>query len=258
MIGIFDSGVGGLTVARELMRQLPGASFLYVGDTARAPYGNKSSETIRRYAQEHMRWLQNHGATLFVVACNTLSTLGAEFFAGQTSWPVFDVIGPAVDEALWATRNGNIGLIGTRATIGSGIYERQLQKENDVTVHSAACPLLAPLVEEGWLDRPETEMIVRQYLEPLLEKSIDTLILGCTHYPFLAPMIQKVVGENVRLVDSAVTTINHLKKHLEEQAAVRGETTSRFFLTDRAPHYDMMVSRWMKRPITFEKVFIDS
>ncbi|MDP3985786.1 MAG: aspartate/glutamate racemase family protein, partial [bacterium] len=184
------------------------------------------------------------------------STLGAGFFSSQTSQPVFDVIGPAVEEALRVTRNGKIGVIGTRATVLSGVYEQQLKEKTGIEVYSAACPLFVSLVEEGWLDRPETESIARHYLKPLLEKNIDTLILGCTHYPLLAPVIQKIVGDAAVLVDSAVSTAARVKKYLVEQQPdmPKNKPAHRFCLTDFAPHYDMIASSWLNIPVAFERI----
>lgn len=252
MIGIFDSGIGGLTVVKAIQDELPGVSLLYLGDTARVPYGNKSPETVERYAREEAQWLKERGVFLFVIACNTSSALAGEKLSAEFSETFFDVIGPAVEEALAVTRNGRIGVIGTRATIGSGVYERLLTvAAPEVKVFSIACPLFVSLVEEDWLERRETEMIAEKYLAPLREANIDTLILGCTHYPLLKTVIARVMGEGVRLVDSATSVAREVKDYVTRGDARGG--TSKFFLTDLARQYDMIASRWLERPVRFEQ-----
>ena len=206
-IGVFDSGIGGLTVVRALRRQLPSEKIIYFGDTARVPYGTKSAETIRRYTREISSFLNNQGIKLVVVACNSCSATALDCVEEEFGGPVIGVIEPGAQRAVGITRNGKIGVIGTKATIHSGAYEKALHElEESVEVFSTACPLFVPLAEEGMETHPAAQLIAREYLEPLMEQSVDTLILGCTHYPLLKRTIEEVVGEGVAVVDSAEST----------------------------------------------------
>ena len=203
-IGVFDSGVGGLTVAAALRQILPSEHILYIGDTARVPYGAKSPETIQRYGLELGHLLLKHHAKIIVVACNTASAIAVPKMRNILPVPIQGVIGPGAKAATKTTRNSKIGVIGTRATITSGAYEKRIhQLAPNARVFSTACPLLVPLIEEGLFDDPITEQMILRYLTPLLRQGIDTLVLGCTHYPLLAPAIQHLVGPDIRLVDSA-------------------------------------------------------
>jgi len=254
MIGVFDSGVGGLTVVRALMDVLPHADFLYFGDTARTPYGNKSRETIVRYAFENTRLLVDHGATRVVVACNSAASAAQQDIQARFDLPVFDVIGPAVSAAVSASPGGAIGVIGTRATIGTGIYERRIQAlRPNARVVSQACPLLVPLVEEGWLDKPETARIVRKYLHPLRVRQIDTLILGCTHYPLLRPVIQRKIGRRVRIIDSALAVAERVAADIAGHPAADapvGKPRVQVMVSDVAPQFARLASRVLKQPVT--------
>ena len=197
MIGIFDSGVGGLTVARAVMKQIPGYDIVYFGDTAHTPYGTKSAETVIGYTINNIEFLLSQGAELIVIACNTASSVATARVLERFSVPIFEVITPAVELAVQTSKNLNFGIIGTRATITSGIYEKKIiENQPQARVYSAACPLLVPLVEEGWLNKAETAMIVKKYLQPLKTRQIDTLILGCTHYPLLKKVIQRKKRRN--------------------------------------------------------------
>jgi glutamate racemase len=203
-IGVFDSGIGGLTVAAALRELLPGENIFYIGDTARVPYGGKSQSTIERYSVEISGLLLAEQAKVIVVACNTASALAVPHLQELFKVPVIGVIVPGAQAAVAATRCGNIGVIGTRATISSRAYERAIHAlDPDVRVIANACPLLVPLIEEAWLDDPVTDQIIRRYLEKLVREEIDTLVLGCTHYPLLRDAIKKFVGPEIRLVDSA-------------------------------------------------------
>ncbi len=203
-IGVFDSGIGGLTVVGALRALLPNESIFYLGDTARVPYGGKSAATVQRYSLEIAKMLLGENAKTVVVACNTASALALPRLKETLPVPVTGVILPGARAALEKTRSGHIGVIGTLATIGSGAYERALRALNpDVHVTARACPLLVPLIEEGWLESPVTDQIIGQYLAPLMEDGIDTLVLGCTHYPLLRNAIARVAGEKIALVDSA-------------------------------------------------------
>jgi glutamate racemase len=203
-IGVFDSGIGGLTVVAALLRTLPGEKILYLGDTARVPYGGKSPETVTRYSKEISDVLVEEGAKMIVVACNTASALAVPSLSLSYPVPLVGVIEPGAAAAVLATRNGKIGVIGTRATIGSDAYGKAIKAlDPDVTVTAVACPLLVPLIEEGLLDDEITRTMLRRYLEPLLRSGIDTLVLGCTHYPLLKRVIARFCHQRVTLVDSA-------------------------------------------------------
>jgi glutamate racemase len=220
VIGIFDSGIGGLTVVRAVRALFPAADIIYFGDTARTPYGTKSPETVRRFAVENTELLLERGARLVIIACNTASSVAAETLAERFPVPVLDVISPAVEMAAALPKLRAIGVIGTRGTIGSGVYEEKLKAASPKTrVYSQPCPLLVPLVEEGWLNQPETRRIVKKYLQPLKMKGIDALILGCTHYPVLKDLIADKAGKRVRVIDSSVAAA----RNLAAQAAERPE-----------------------------------
>src|SRR5216110_461023 len=203
-IGVFDSGIGGLTVVKALRDRLQNETIVYLGDTARVPYGPKSPETVQRYALELAHMLMRKNAKALVVACNTVSSVALPLLAKKFPVPVLGVIEPGARAALQATRNRHIGVIGTRATIRSGAYEKALRAtDNNVRVSSRACPLLVPLIEEGLLNDDVTDQVIARYLRPLLADGIDTLVLGCTHYPLLTDAIVRVLGREITLVDSA-------------------------------------------------------
>ena len=215
MIGIFDSGVGGMTVARAIEQALPDQRLVYFGDLARTPYGSKSPETISRYSCQNVDFLLARGAKLIVVACNSAASVASELLRNSYQVPIFEVIGPAVEQAVAGSAHGRVGVIGTRATIRSGVYERLIQEQApDFKVFSAPCPLLVPLVEEGWLDKRETKMILRRYLAPLKQQQVDTLVLGCTHYPLLKELIQRRIGKRVKVIDSSRALAADLKSYL--------------------------------------------
>jgi glutamate racemase len=227
-IGVFDSGIGGLTVVRALRELLPNEAICYLGDTARVPYGGKSAATVQRYSLEIAEFLLDENCKTIVVACNTASALALPELKAAMSVPVTGVIQPGAQAAVAATRNRHIGVIGTRATIKSGAYERAiLTLDPEARVSARACPLFVPLIEEGWLQGEITDRIVRQYLDPLVENGIDTLVLGCTHYPLLREAIQGYLGDAVELVDSAqncATAVRQLldAKDLRTTAATNG------------------------------------
>lgn len=205
MIGIFDSGIGGLTVARAIENFLPKYPLLYFGDTARTPYGTKSAEVIKDYSLRNGEFLIKKGAKVIVIGCNSASSVATEALRKEFNVPVYEVIGPAAAKASAVTSSGRIGVIGTKATIHSRIYEKTIASiRPDCTVFSKACPLLVPLVEEGWHNKQETKMIIRRYLHSLKNMQIDTLILGCTHYPLLKDLIHNRVGKKVNLIDSSI------------------------------------------------------
>jgi glutamate racemase len=206
-VGVFDSGIGGLTVAHEVIRQLPHESVLYFGDTARVPYGPKSPDTVRRYSREIAAFLRDQGVKGIVIACNTATAHALSVLRDEFDMPVIGVVEPGARAAVSVTTGGRIGVIGTVGTIKSGAYERAIRAINsDVFITARACPLFVPLVEEGWTDHEATRLIAREYLAPLVAADIDTLVLGCTHYPLLKPLLREVLGPDVRLIDSAEET----------------------------------------------------
>ncbi len=217
-IGVFDSGVGGLTVAREIMRQLPKEDIVYFGDTARVPYGSKSKDNIIRYSRQIVRFLQTKDVKAIVIACNTASALALDIVRNETDIPVLGVVVPGAKSALQATRTKKIGVIGTEATIRSEMYTKVMKEmEPDVEVTGKACPLFVPLVEEGFAKHHVTEEIIEYYLKSMKESDIDTLILGCTHYPLLRSGIRAYMGEEVNIVNPAYETAMNLKQLLEEK-----------------------------------------
>ena len=240
-IGVFDSGLGGLTIVREIRRALPEESIIYFGDMARLPYGTKSREQILAYSIQNTLFLIKRKVKAVVIACNSSSSAAYSFLRNHFNLPILDVIGPAAECAGNETRSGRIGVIATQATITSGAYEKALKKLNPrFKVFGGACPLFVPLVEEGWFDGKITEGIAAAYLKPLLQEKIDTLILGCTHYPLLKESIQKVAGPRVRLVDSIEPTVKNLealldKKALRSKSARRGEM--KIFVSDKPGNF---------------------
>lgn len=254
MIGIFDSGIGGLTVAREIRRQLPEAAFAYLGDTARMPYGTKSAATITRYAIEDAEFLLQHGATVIVVACNTASSVAIPALREKfPQTPIFDVITPAVAAAQQASAR-RIGVIGTRATIRSGIYEKLIrERDAKATVVAQACPLLVPLIEEGWEKKPETSQILRRYLSPVKAKTVDALILGCTHYPLLRSKIQSRMGRTVKLIDPAFETTRKLADFLRDHPLERWQGTTRhYYFTDVTEKTAQLTRDWLGERVAVE------
>jgi glutamate racemase len=215
-IGAFDSGVGGLTVVQAMRELLPAEDILYLGDTARVPYGNKSPDTIIRYSREIMTYLLAHGVKAVVVACNTASAHALSILQEESDVPVIGVIAPGVEAALAATRNGRVGIIGTQGTIRSEAYQNLLRKSRpDVVITAVAAPLLVSLVEEDWLAHPATQLIMEEYLAPMKAARVDTVVLACTHYPLLKPLAQRVLGADVILVDSAQNAAAALARKLE-------------------------------------------
>ncbi len=234
-IGIFDSGVGGLTVFKEVLRQLPGEEYLYLGDTGRVPYGTKSPRTVLRYALEAAAFLHARQVKALVVACNTASAVALEAIEEQFKVPVIGVIEPGARKAVGVTRNRRIGVIGTEGTVKSGAYTRAIHRlDPGVEVIAAACPLFVPLAEEGWADHAVARLAAAEYLAPLQQAGIDTLVLGCTHYPLLKQTLRAVLGESVVLVDSAEETARSLSLLLDEGSLRRISVprSPRFFVTD--------------------------
>ena len=259
-IGIFDSGVGGLTVAREIMRQIPNEKIIYFGDTARVPYGSKSQETVTRYSRQIARFLQTFHVKTIVVACNTASAYALDALEQEIDVPVIGVVKPGAKTAAEVTRNGKIGVIATEATIGSQIYTKYIKELNkDVTIYGKACPLFVPLVEEGLWQDPVTDEIAKRYLTELIDIDIDTLILGCTHYPLIRSTLGRIMGEGVSLVNPAYETAIELKQMLEErgllteEAPKLGTNQYQFYVSDGAEKFKRFANSIIKYGILSAK-----
>ena len=241
-IGVFDSGIGGLTVVKALMEDLPSESIVYFGDTARVPYGTKSKSTIVRFSLENVEFLLRFGVKCIVIACNTSSSCALPTLRKYFKVPIVGVIRPGALAAVRGTKTKRVGVIGTTATIHSRAYESAIHRlDPTVTVFSQGCPLFVPLVEEGWLNGTISRQVAEQYLQPLMRQRIDTLILGCTHYPLLAPTIQRVLGPGVRLVDSARQTASEVRGVLlgtDTLSDRRARPRYRFFVTDEPAHFN--------------------
>jgi len=226
-IGAFDSGVGGLTVVQAMRALLPAEDILYLGDTARVPYGNKSPETIIRYSREIMSYLRNHDVKAVVVACNTATAHALPILQREADIPVIGVIAPGVEAALAATRNGRVGVVGTQGTIRSEAYQQLMRAQQPrVVITAVAAPLLVSLVEEDWLSHPATQLILEEYLAPMKAARVDTVVLACTHYPLLKPLAQRVLGPDVVLVDSAENAAGALARELT-RAGLRCASTGK-------------------------------
>ena len=245
-IGVFDSGIGGLTVVRELMRQLPNESIIYFGDTARVPYGPKSPDTVLRYSREITEFLKAQGIKAMVIACNTATAHALHALREENDLPIVGVIEPGSRAAARVTRGGRIGVIGTYGTINSHAYEKAIEAvAPNAKISALSCPLFVPLVEEGWLDTEATTLIAKEYLTPLVEAEIDTLVLGCTHYPLLKHVIGKIVGRDVRLIDSAEETAAETATVLRENGLEHSEThDARYrFIASDAPEQFLRVGQ---------------
>lgn len=247
-IGVFDSGIGGLTVVKELLGQLPGENIIYFGDTARVPYGIKSERAVIKFSLQNSRFLARFQIKLLLVACNTASAVSLDALRKEFSFPILGVIEPGVRAALRLTKNRRIGIIGTEATIASRAYIKLIEGMAPSTrTFSQACPLLVPLVEEGWLEGEITAAIVRKYLAPLKEESIDSLILGCTHYPLLKPLLQEEM-EGVALINSAEEVVAEARKILEEKGMLgsgNGPPYRRYYVSDTPARFMRIGKRFL-------------
>jgi glutamate racemase len=237
MIGVFDSGVGGMTVARAIEESMPQYSLVYFGDLARTPYGPKSPAAIQEYSRQNIRFLLKKGAKCIIIACNSASSVAADVLKKEFSIPIIEVVTPAVEKVVSLAEVKRIGIIGTRATIKSKLYEKLItEKQPGYKIFSRACPLLVPLVEEGWLNKRETKMIIRRYLHPLREKQLDALILGCTHYPILKKLINARIGKKVKIIDSSMEVAATLKTYLDQNPDLKSELSldsqSSYYVSD--------------------------
>ena len=260
-IGIFDSGVGGLTVAREIMRQIPNERLVYFGDTARVPYGNKSKETITKYSKQIIRFLKTQNVKAIVVACNTASAYALDEIEKELEIPIIGVVKPGAKVAAEATRNKKVGVIATAGTIQSRIYAEYIEGiDKDIRVIGKACPLFVPLVEEGLLEDPVTDEIATRYLNELKDLDIDTLILGCTHYPLIRSTLGRIMGEKVTLVNPAYETAVELRALLEREGLLNPSTNRlgtnqyQFFVSDRADKFKSFANSIIKYGILSAKV----
>ena len=256
-IGVFDSGVGGLTVAREIMRQIPKERIVYFGDTARVPYGTKSRDTVIRYSRQIVRFLKTRNVKAIVIACNTASAYALETLRAELDLPIIGVVKPGARVAARASTGGNIGVIGTEATVGSHIYRDYIQSlRREARVCEKACPLFVSLVEEGWLKDPVTEAVAQRYLQEMKERQVDTLILGCTHYPLIRSTVRKVMGENAVLVNPAYETAIELRELLKrEEMDNQGhnkteENPYEFFVSDAAERFKAFANSILPFDIT--------
>ncbi len=252
-IGVFDSGIGGLTVYKELKEKLPDEKVIYLGDTARLPYGTKSAETIKHFSLDDARFLLTKDIKIVVVACNSASSHAIGHIQETFDFiPVLGVIQPGAEAAVAGSR-GSIGVIGTAATIASGAYERAIrEREPGAHILSKPCPLLVPLVEEGWVNHDVTRMVIEEYLIPLKEDGIDSLVLGCTHYPVLKRLIAQVMGESIQLIDSAETTANKVKsilKTLGWLSKANGGRKDEFYVTDFPDRFKKVGEIFLDREI---------
>jgi glutamate racemase len=252
-IGVFDSGLGGLTVASEMMRQLPAEGFIYFGDTARVPYGPKAPSTVRRYSREIASFLEREGVKAIVVACNTATAHALAALRSEMRLPVIGVIEPGARAAVAATSSGKIGVIGTAGTIRSGAYERAIREiAPNARITAQPCPLFVPLVEEGWVDKDATRLIAEEYLRPLVEATVDTVVLGCTHYPLLTPVLASVLGDGVRLIDSAAETAAEARRVLAREgleAPATAQPLRRFVASDDSSQFLRLGQRFLGRAL---------
>lgn len=261
-IGVFDSGLGGLTVLKELIKALPHERIIYLGDTARVPYGNKSHETVIRYAFENTRFLLRRGIKLLIIACNTASAYSMDAVKYAFHVCSLGVIQPGARAAVQNTRSGKVAIIGTSGTILSKAYPKAIHDLNsDIVTYEKACPLFVPLVEEGWMDNEVTEMVARSYLGSMIGREIDTLILGCTHYPLLKGVISRVMGPDVRLVDSAEETAKDAKtllKGIDLLAPDHSEGGYQVFVTDLPQQFSNVASLFLGMDqVPVERVIVD-
>lgn len=260
-IGVFDSGIGGLTVLKELVKELPGEGIIYLGDTARVPYGIRSPETVMRYSIENTSFLVSKGIKMLIVACNTASAVSLEGIRERFNIPVLGVISPGARAAVAATRNKKIAVIGTEATINSDAYTKNIKfLDPAIEVIGLPCPLFVPLVEEGLNDDEIARLVAKRYLSGLVDKEIDTLVLGCTHYPLLKDVISEIVGKDIVLIDSAVETAKEAKGLVQERGLVGNKGANplrKFYVTDSPERFKRVGERFLGSFIEdIEKIYI--
>lgn len=260
-IGVFDSGLGGLTVLRKIIEALPQEDFHYLGDTARLPYGDKSPETIVRYSLQNASFLYSNPIKAMIIACNTSAAYAVDALQKQSPVPIINVIDPTVEMAVNMTRSGRIAVLGTKATIRSGAYERKIQSLLPyATVISAACPLFVPLVEENFIEHPAAKMIVQEYLRPLKMQNVDTVILGCTHYPLLLSLIQEEMGDAVTILDSASQCALKVLELLKEKKLVKSQKNMgmrNFYVSDDPEKFQRLGTAYLGIPIEKVSLYVN-
>ncbi|MFN3568007.1 MAG: glutamate racemase [Caldimicrobium sp.] len=263
MIGVFDSGLGGLTVVKELLKVIPEYKIIYFGDSARTPYGTKSPETVTKYALQNTKFLLEQGAKIIVVACHTVSSTAIPTLKETfKDIPFFEVVTPSFKKALKLTKKKIVGLIGTRTTVESGIYQRLFHEvDPGIKLIANPAPLLVPLIEEGWLNKPETRRIVRKYLIPLKMRGVDTLILGCTHYPLIKKLISEKAGKRIALVDPsdeiAIEVFSFLKENPQFTNSLPREEKGdnlEIWVSDLTPNYEKLAQLFLKRKVGLKKI----
>lgn len=263
-IGIFDSGVGGLTVLKQVMKVMPNENTIYFGDTARVPYGSKSKETVYKFSGQIIRFLKTKDVKAIIIACNTVSSNCYEALCKDfPDIKIIDVVSPGVESCLEATQSGVVGVIGTESTIKSGAYENQLKKfRSDIEVHSKACPLFVPLAEEGWVDNEIAALTIKEYLKEPLSYGIDSLILGCTHYPLFKKCIASLISEDIRLVDPAKATALKMQSYLMENDLLSSNEVSQvsheFYVSDNYLKFENLCTRILNQNYTSRKIDIDN
>jgi len=262
-IGIFDSGIGGLTVAKRIIAMLPNENIVYFGDTARVPYGTKSNETVIEYSYQDAQFLINKNVKLIIVACNTASSIAINKLKEKFNIPIIGMIEPGTHLALESTKNGRIGVIGTNATISNKAYSSELNRvEKDLKIIEKPCPLFVPIAEEGWLDHEATKLIAKEYLQDLIDFGVDTVILGCTHYPLLSGAIQEVMGDSVKLIDSGMAASLEVEDYLNGRG-VRNDSnqlgTHQFYVSDLPAKFKSVAERFLGTEVKhIEKIDIDT
>lgn len=254
-IGVFDSGIGGLTVLREIWNSVPDEGTIYFGDNSRAPYGTKSRSTVIRYSLQNMKFLESKDVKMIVVACNTASAYAYEELRSRSKVPVVEVVTPGAEEACRATKNGRIGIIATKGTISTGVYKAAVEKRafelgmKDIEIYQQACPLFVSLAEEGWWDTEVTRLTAEEYLKPLKEAGVDTLVMACTHYPLLSKVIGEVMGSNVVLVNTGVATAKVVKNLLETNGTASGTDVSgcvrEFYTSDEPELFEQVAAPFL-------------
>lgn len=259
-IGVFDSGLGGLTCVKEIMNIMPSESVIYFGDTGRVPYGSKGADTIAKYARQDIRFLQSFDIKMIIIACGTASSAVLPWMADELSTGITGVVEPAVDAAVRATKNNRIGVLGTAGTVRSGKYPEYIKQRNSrIEVFPKACPMFVPLVENGYTDSEATRLIAAEYLEDMKAAEVDTLILGCTHYPLLKPVIREIMGEGVTLIDSGAAAADYAYELMKKQNMLAGRERGeyRYFVSDTTDDFARLGGVFLNRPISEEVRQID-
>ncbi|MBR5155114.1 MAG: glutamate racemase [Clostridia bacterium] len=251
-IGVFDSGLGGLSCVKEIMSIMPGEDVIYFGDTGRVPYGSRSQETLMKYVRQDIRFLRSFDIKMIIIACGTASSAVLPWIGDELDTKIMGVVQPASKKAVESTKNGRIGILGTAATVKYGKYVEDIKKLNpDAQVFQKACPMFVPLVENGYMDSEVTEIIAREYLEEIRKKDVDTLILGCTHYPILKDVIQKIMGDEILLIDSGATAAHSAYEFLKSTGMLNDKTTGeyKYFVSDSTEDFAKLGSMFLSKPI---------